>query len=362
VLQRLHLYGVQLIVLIAAMSIWTTAISTTVQVAAGRYSTYAPTPCYMYPSSPEPASCAQSTPLLGPWLAVLWTVVVWALYFLLSRRDSHSVLRTVAQFSGFLVGLIGVLIGVQRAVELGLRLAFGLETSFFQALATSYDFLPPLLFGAVVLAGYGVWLERDSAKNPLGEVGTELTTLAVTGITLGFAFYSAVIALLDQLGEASFAGAAISTTTLAANLALLFTGLAYPLVAIELRRRTTQDAPIGPRRAYVLAGLAAGALAAAIAGAIALYLLISALLGSPVGTDWPAKARLAAEVLVVGAFITGIHLWRALAEHSFSARPAVAAQTPGGSSESVEGILDELLAGKITRDQATARLKHVSRG
>jgi hypothetical protein len=357
VLQRLHFYAVQVIVLIAAMSIWSNAITTTVQLVAGQYNAYAPYACQPASYAPAgPPGCSQTSLLLGLWLAVLWTAVVWVAYFLLARRDSHSVLRVIAQFAGFVIGLIGVLMGVERAVELGLRFAFGLESSFLPALATSYDFLSPLLFGAVVLAGYGIWLERDSAKNPLGEIGTELTTLAVTGITLGFAFYIAVVALLYQLGEAAFAGAAISTATLAANLALLFTGLAHPLIALELRRRSTLNAPIGPRRAFVLAGLAAGALAAFIAGAIALYFVISALLGSPVGDNWPANARLATEVLLVGAFITGIHLWRAVVEHSFAAQHGAAAPV-SGSSDSVDGILDELLAGKITRDQAASRLK-----
>jgi hypothetical protein len=355
--QRLHLYGVQLTVLIASIGTWISAVDESVRVVLANLNLIAD-PCYIT-RAPEPADqfvCQYASDLTGLWLAVLWTVALWVVYFWLVRGDTRSLLRVVAQFGGFLVGLVSILVGVERAVELGLRAAFGLETNLAIALAQFYDFIPALLFGAVALAAYGVWLERDSFHSPLGEQTTELTTLALVGITLGVPFYIAIVQLLNQLGESAFGGTPLSTSALAATLALLFTGLAHPFIAIELRRRTIGDAADGPRRGFVLAGVAVGAIACAIGGGIALYLVITALLGSPVGSDWPSNARLAAEVFFVGAYVVGMHLWRAIAERSFTARPG-AAPTAAGQADSVDAILDELLAGKITRDQAAKRLR-----
>jgi Domain of unknown function (DUF5671) len=361
VLQRVHLYGVQVVVLVTAASVWHSAIDASERVVLANFGLING-PCDLSPLNqpPAPFVCPYASTMTGLWLAVLWTVAAWLVYFMLVRRDAHSVLRVLGQYAGFLTGLISVLIGVEQAVELGLRGAFGVEANIASALVSSYQFFPTLIFGAVAMAVYGAWQQRESSASPLGEQGTELTTLTLTTITVGVPFYVAIVQLLHILGERAFAGTALAPADLAASLALLFIGLAHPFTALELRRRTVGGAPIGPRRGFVLAGLAAGALAGAIGGAIALYLLITALLGSPVGTDWPTNARMGAVVFLVGAFITGVHLWRAVVERSFAAHPGAAGAADAAPPQSIEAILDELLAGKITRDQAVARLRSLA--
>jgi hypothetical protein len=361
VLQRLHLYGVQIIVLLVSMTAWYRAIDTTVRVSLAALHLI-PDPCFVTPAEgpPAPFTCPLAGELLGLWLAVVWTVAIWGLYIWLARGDTRSVLRKVAQFAGFIIGLINVLIGVELAVELGLRSAFGLEASVPVALATSFDFFQTLLFGVVAMAVYGIWLMSEAAETPLGQQGTELTTLSLAAITLGVPFYVAIVRLLYTLGESAITHAPLDTAAIAAALGWLVAGLAHPFIAYELRRRTTADVPFGPRRGFVLAGLAAGALAGTIGGGIALYLLVTALLGSPL-TDWPVNARLGAEVFLVGAYVAGIHLWRMVAEQKLMPhreRPAPAAH---GAPGAIEAVLDDLLAGRITRDQAAARLRDLLR-
>jgi hypothetical protein len=355
VLQRLHLYGVQIIVLLVSMTFWYGAIDTTVRVVLAALNLIS-NPCFVTPAEQPPTAftCPLASELPGQWLAVLWTVALWGVYLWLARGDTRSVLRTIAQFAGFIAGLINVIVGIELAVELGLRSAFGLEASVPAALATSFEFIGTLLFGVVAMAVYGIWLMGEAAVTPLGQQGTELTTLALSAITLGVPFYVAIVQLLHSLGESAVAGTPLSHAGLAASLALLIAGLAHPFMAFELRRRSTADVPIGPRRGFVLAGLAAGALAGVIGGAIALYLLVTAQLGSPVGADWPVNARLGAEVFLVGGFVAGIHLWRMVAEQKLIPHRAPAAPSAPGA---IEAVLDDLLAGRLTRDQAAARLR-----
>lgn len=363
VLQRLHVYGVQVVVLLTSISLWFNAIYASVRVLFADWGLI-PNACYMSPAElpPMPVDCPLARELPAQWLTVVWAVAIWGLYIWLARGDARSVLRKVAQFLGFVVGLISTIAGVEQAAELGLRSAFGLESNVPAALAFNFDFFQALIFGAVVMAAYGIWLVKEASVSPMGDRGTKLTALALSAIVLGVPFYVAIVQLLHGLMESAVTGAAVSHERLAASLGLLIAGLAHPVVAFALRQRSTAEAPIGPRRGFVLAGLAVGALAGTIGGAITLYLLITALLGSPVGANWPANARLGAEVLLVGGYVAGVHLWRMLAEQKLMPHraPAVA---PGASestaSGAIEAVLDDLLAGRITRDQAAARLRQL---
>lgn len=362
VLQRLHLYGVQVIVLLASIAYWLSAIDTTVRAILIGLNLI-PNPCLLLRAEQQPPGfhCDLTSQLLGQWLAVLWAAAAWGLYTWLARGDTRSVLRKVAQYAGFIAGLISSIVGVERAAELALRSAFGLVYDFPAALASDFDFFPALLFGLVAMVVYGIWLTTEAPATPLGQQGTELTTMALAAVVLGVPFYIAIGLLLHGFVESAVTGALYPIDSFAASLALLISGLAHPFIAFELRRRTTADVPIGPRRGFVLAGLAAGALAGVIGGAIALYLLITAQFGSPVSADWPVNARTDAVVFLVGGFVAGIHLWRTIAERSLVGRPTPAVPSAAGQPGAIESVLDELLAGRITREQA-ARIQALTHG
>jgi hypothetical protein len=115
----------------------------------------------------------------------------------------------------------------------------------------------------------------------------------------------------------------------------------------------------------VLALCGGGILALAIGGAVALYAWITALFGSPI-TYWQQVAHQGLSASIVGAILVAIYLSLALREHLFSSPlkrvvPAVSepAALPAApvQSPTLENILDELLAGKIARDEAATRIR-----
>jgi hypothetical protein len=382
VLQRLHLYPLQTIVLFTVLGSWSAAVSGSVNalfVSTGAL----PSPCAGYPPAPVPANpggTAASAPpcdypgnLIGNWLSLAFAVGVLLLYIWLARDDLRSVLRQVMHGIGFVAGLGSLVYGVERVVEYGLRVALGVDAFGATSFTSGYDFVPALIFGAVVLAGYGSQFLRESASAPMGPQGTRLTLLTISVIGLGLVFYTAIVLLL-QAGLESVVpgGSRPNNAQWAFAVGLLVAGAAHPVLAEVLRRRSVAPAPTLPRRALILAGLAAGALAAAIGGATALYLVITAALGSPVGSAWAPQARGAAMIVVVGAYVAGVHLTALLAERKAAAAAPVAAPAvtapaaaPGGEvapgpkpeRDAVDTILDGLQSGALTRAAAAARLR-----
>ncbi len=118
-----------------------------------------------------------------------------------------------------------------------------------------------------------------------------------------------------------------------------------------------------PRRGLVLALLGGGILAFAIGAAVALYAWITALFGSPIA-NWQQTAHAGLAAFLVGAILIVIYLQAARRERLFAALPKptlepVPAEVPE-QPVTIEQILDELLAGKITRDEAVTRIHGIA--
>jgi hypothetical protein len=162
-------------------------------------------------------------------------------------------------------------------------------------------------------------------------------------------------------------------------LALIVTGLAYIPFDFNLHQRYEKDAAAAadPRRGFVFAMLAGGILSTAIGGAVALYSLGTNLLGSPFA-NWQQVARAGASACVVGLIILAIYFWTARREHLFSGlmkRPATEEAPTSMEPErivpipiqpdeivsNIDAVLDDLLAGKITRDEAAKRIQGMMR-
>lgn len=371
VLQRLHLYGVQTVILIAAIFTVMTAVETSIQVLLIQ-ARAVPDPCagiFTPPGEPPDLFvCNIAAGLLGKWLALVWVVGAWALYAWLARADRRSVLRQIAYYFGFVAGLASLIFGVDRAVEWLLRAALGASGGLAVEYVDSYAFAGIVLFGVLVMLFYARRLDRDSAGEARSAQTTQLTLLALGAVALGFPLYIGIVRLGHGLVEAALRGDQLAAAGWASALALIVAGLAHPLLAYLLRARSVGDAPSGPHRAYIFAGLAAGALTAALSLATALYLTITGLLGTPVSANWAADARYAVVTLLVGGFIGGIHLWRFLqlrsVERAAGAQPAggqVAATAGAAAGVSagdgtIEAVLDALLAGQVSREQAAAQL------
>jgi hypothetical protein len=125
--------------------------------------------------------------------------------------------------------------------------------------------------------------------------------------------------------------------------------------------------------------LAAGILSTAIGAAIALYSLGTYLLGSPF-ENWQQVARAGASACVVGVIVLAWYFWTARRERLFSGltkRPATVEEAlpttgpelkPAEPAEpvsllldemltNIDAVLDDLLAGKISRDEAAMRIQ-----
>jgi hypothetical protein len=104
---------------------------------------------------------------------------------------------------------------------------------------------------------------------------------------------------------------------------------------------------------------------AAIGIAIVLYLVISNLIGTAPAGDWAAQARQAGEVALIGLYLAGIHGWRLYGDRKIVLRqsqteplqkrsPAQSPQDDIGAR--IAATVDDVLAGRITRDEAVTRL------
>ena len=169
-------------------------------------------------------------------------------------------------------------------------------------------------------------------------------------------------------------------------IALVVAGLGYIPLEIYQRRRNRVDPSsiASPRRGLVLALLGGGILASVIGGVTALYLWVTALFGSPV-YNWQQAVHVGLASFIIGVVLVGIYLWPALKEGYWSrsdkqsvpssgalpsdaplsdaliANIAISSLSPAQST-TIEDTLDELLAGKITRDEAAARIRVLLKG
>lgn len=361
-LQRLHVYVIQTVLLITGVINLFAAVYTSVRAA---FLGLGLTPCGQYDFFAAP-DCAFGGELRREWLTVLWVVVVWLVYLWLGRGDGRSVLRQIAQYFGFLVGIGFVVYGTERAAELVLRAVLQVQPITPDLLVSQFDFLTPIIVGLVLLVGYGAALLIHAGDAPLGHAGAETALLALTGAALALPFYNGIVLLLDNALESIVAGGIRPSAEIwAMDGAILVAGLAHPLVAYALRLRSAAHTLVGPRRVYTFALLAAGALTATLTGISLIYILITALLGSPVSPDWQPLARLDFIVFLVSAFVAGIQLWRLLTERGPAPAPPAPASTvapapsPGvpAPADEVASIVDALLAGRLTRDQAVEALR-----
>lgn len=359
--QRLNLYGVQFILLNLLISAWIMLFNQLVDAVAFAGRGMGVTPCGGFVACPQ-------TNILSSAAATLWIVLFWLGYGYFLRGDTSSLLRRIAQYTSFAYGVGFVLYGVRQGIELGLSSLFGVSVSPAEVIS-SYNFAAFLSLGLLVMGVYALWLRSASRRQADGWQTTLLIGEAIIAALMAGAFFWGAALVLLNLFELP-----ASSSSWAAALALVITGVAYIALDVHLHRRKLQDAPgaTDARRGFVFALLGGGILAAAIGGAIALYAVITSALGSPFD-GWPHTARSGLVAFVVGAVVLAIYLWLANRERLFSGlvKRAVKTQVPATSTPavevkeatavpaSIEDVLDELLAGKISRDEAAMRIREV---
>ncbi len=148
--QRLHLYGVQLILLIVLTFSWNnTAIQlgdafifngqVTGAVACGGFT-----------------GCPGSN-LLSLVVSTLWIVVFWIGYGFFTRNDSASLLRSILHFASFAYGVGLILYGISRAIEFGILTLFSVTLSPGEIL-NRYNFVALITLGLLITGVYVLWL------------------------------------------------------------------------------------------------------------------------------------------------------------------------------------------------------------
>ncbi len=380
VFQRVHLYGVPLLLVVAAATpAWQEVLresSAALLYRLGLYSPACVTPVEpVGPGQPAQPFCYPPQDIRYLWASVLTVTVAWVAYAWLTRGDTRSYIRTVLHLLGFGYGLAFVVYGIDRVVALGLRPLFQLPVSWSHVVSpfdAAYNFISPLGFGLVVALTYGLWLRHEAGQLPLGAVTTRLLAEAEAAVILAVPFWWGVGYVLrnavERLAPATSHPTAEAWTT---SLALLIAGVGYIPLALHVRRDSRQSGISGPHRGMVFALLAGGAITGAVGVSIALYAMGTALLGAPLN-NWQATARTGAVAFVVGAIIAALYVLEGMREHYFGARPERGAEVSLPSAReaagpaapqapaSVEAVLDQFAQGALTRAQAAERIRELT--
>jgi hypothetical protein len=288
------------------------------------------------------------------------------LYWLLTRRDTYSALRQTQQLYGLAFGGVFAVVGGFIAFNLLLRTLLG-ESFEWRFLTQQANFIPALVFGLLVSAAYVLWLRGERAVSRMGAETTDLAIEAVAAAVLALPFWIGVglvvHRLLELLTNQHFTADALGW---AVPLAFVLTGVSYLPISLYLRRLTHTTGANGPRRAFVLTLLALGTITGAVGGAIALYTTLTSALGVAVDSSGEGT-RAGSAVLLTGAIIAGIYAWSGVSERLLRRQtpqqptsfpePTPVAEQP----ETVEGVLDALLAGRVSRDGAASRIRELVR-
>ncbi|HZR43095.1 MAG TPA: DUF5671 domain-containing protein [Ktedonobacteraceae bacterium] len=355
--ERLHVYGVQVILLLVLSIAWYNAIRPIID------------DLFSVVGFHQICGANDTCPnynLFGLVVSVLWFVAAWLGYSWLVRKDTSLLVRMILHGMQFAYGVGLALFGLYTAIEVLLFPLFHVASSADVLSPYSrYDVVSPLTLGLLVVVVYN-WLLRMAAKQGLIErVTLFLTENAIVAVLAAAAFWWGLGSLLYTALQAWVpVPQKPDPQDWASALAFLITGIGYFALDFYLRRGNRQDPSLaaGPRRGFVFALLGAGILGFAIGGAIALYAWVTAILGSPIG-NWQQTTHVGLAAFLVGVILVALYLRTALQEHllgGLSRKPtqvSPVALTKPGMPATVESILDDLLAGKISRDEAVEQIR-----
>ena len=362
--QRFSLYGIQFILLIELIINSTQALNVLVDALFFRGVTYHAFFC----GDPLAAGC-QGPNALFSVVAALWVALFWVAYGLAGRNAAGSLLQRIAYFISFAIGVIFTLYGIGQAIALGILNFSGTRVATADVVQM-YNFTASLLVGLLVIAVYTLWLRSATSQQSIPSVAWQTALSIEEAIVAGLmalAFYTGVALVLLNLFESP-----VSIHTWSGPWASLITGIGYIAFDFHLYRRRQQDIPgaMDARRGFVFALLGAGVLATAIGGAFALYTVISNAFGSPLD-NWQHLARSGAAAVAVGLVILVVYFVLAnreklLVRTGKSAAPVQPSTipapvvTPPVEQTTIESVLDELLSGKLSRDEAATRIREIA--
>src|SRR5437660_1923676 len=300
---------------------------------------------------------------------LLWFAAFWIGYGLIVRRDDARLLRLILHIASLAYGIGYILAVLYDGIDLVLAPLFKYSVAFMYVLGLSprYDFFTTLFLGLSVVVVYRFWLNVAVKQRIIERVVLRLIAYALAGVLSAALFWWGIGSMLyNALHTLMPVPAGPEAQAWLSSIAFVIAGLGYIPLGFYLYRRNALDSSVaaGPRRSFVLALLGGGILAFAIGGATALYAWATAIFGSPI-TNWQQVAQTGLAAFIVGAILVGGYLWVALRERLFSglikrttptaiATPAI--QQAPELLATVEAVLNALLASKITRDEAAARI------
>lgn len=309
--------------------------------------------------------------LTGLFITLLWFTACWLAYGWLARNDTSPHLGLIVHLVSFAIGIGFVIGGLYNAVTLLLYPLFHLTMSWqdVSGPAAAHDFFSLLTLGLLIVGVYHFWLQRSARQGVLVQNTLQAIENAITAGLFAVSFWWGIGNLLFHLFQKlAPTNASPNATDWTSAIAFAVAGIAYILLDFLLYRRTLLNPTLvaSARRAFVLVLLGAGILASAIGAAVALYAWITTLIGSPLAS-WQQTAQIGLAGFLVGAILVGIYLPATIRGQLFAGvtkTPApttqpvdVSVQHEQPSLESIESILDALLAGKITRDVAAERIR-----
>lgn len=357
VFQRIHLFGVQVFLLSFLTSVFLNDFRSLANILffGGQNRC---TPDYGY---------CPTYQLAGLLSSLLWFSACWLIYSLRTGGDTSRLVRMILHGASFAFAWGWTLYGVFVVLRVLLSPLFhiSLTARDIVGFTASYDFFSPLALGILTTVIYHLLLRNLWRRDLIERATLLLSEGAIATILLAATFWSGGGFLLYNLLQTLAPSPAVpQNQDWVIALALLITGLAYIPLDLLIRQRFLRDPDhaLGPRRGFVLALLAGGILTLAIGGVIALYSWGTALLGSPL-TNWPRIAHGGLAAAIVGVALLGLYLWPLRGEHLLTRPGKPVEPTPPvvpptqAPSQTIEEILDELLAGHISRDEAAARLR-----
>ena len=328
VFQRLHFYGVQIILLIVLSYAWFTQIRPLVDglIFGGRGALES---CHGIGNYACP-----TYHLVYLAASILWFIAFWLGYGWLTRKDNARIGRFILHGISFAYGVGFILFGVYIGVKLIILPLFKLSASFKDILGLhpSYDFVSPLTLGILVVIVYHLWLGGAAKRDLINSSVRILMESAIATIVLAAFFWSGCYSILQNLFSSPTAsgGGEIqrflpthmyplpdtivsSTMSWISAIALIVAGLGYIPLEIYLRHRRTIDpsSASSPLGGVVFTLLGNGVLTSVISAVIMLYLWVTALFGSPV-ENWQRTAYMGLANFIIGIILVGIYLWSAL--------------------------------------------------
>jgi hypothetical protein len=401
VFQRIHLYGVQLLLLFILAANWLSSVGLLVDALfyGGKGSSI--TTCFGF------TLCSTGPNLLSLTARTLFIVLFWLWYGYISRNDTASLFRRIFHFVSYGFGFIYILMGVYRIFALLLLtiLKVSITPGQLSGPYAQYDIISPLSLGLVTIGVYLFWLRKTMLLHPTAKASTNLSIQAITSLLMGVTFWwGCGLLLLNILEKIAPSGIQLASESWAFAIATMLTGVGYIPLNILLQRRSTQEALTAPLRGLNFAFLGGSILAIAIGAAVALYAYITALLGSPLD-HWQYAAHTGLAAFIIGVIIAAFYLWTGIHNGIFARRtkptqpatafapkpepeaaltPSLTANIPAepaiptvsavptvplehltptaqanGYATAIANVLDALLAGNISRDEAIARIEQL---